>query len=124
MRVALALLFFVSLSTPVLLKLGIVAYYECNKVYIAQNLCENRSRPELNCCGKCYLRKQLAKADNEPSSQKPILAQLSKFEIAPFVLPERALAPVHVADEETKPEHCYNAPFPQEIAQAIFHPPG
>src|SRR4051812_23661215 len=36
--------------------------YSMNKGYIAETLCENKSRPEVHCFGKCYLNKQLAKA--------------------------------------------------------------
>ncbi|MFZ4545431.1 MAG: hypothetical protein ACOYOA_15365, partial [Saprospiraceae bacterium] len=39
----------------------IVVYYECNKDYIAKNLCENRDRPDLKCHGKCKLMKLMEK---------------------------------------------------------------
>jgi hypothetical protein len=123
MRTALALLFLVSISSSILLKLGIVAYYEYNKAYIAQNLCENRNRPKLKCCGKCYLRRQLAKADGAHNSEQPLLAQLSKFEIAPFIIPG-VLSLAHVSNEESSVESYCNAPFPKEIVLSIFHPPG
>jgi hypothetical protein len=39
----------------------ILLNYQLNKEYIAQNLCENKDKPEMNCCGKCVVNKQLEK---------------------------------------------------------------
>lgn len=33
--------------------------------YIAQNLCENREKPEMECNGKCHLKKELAKEEKK-----------------------------------------------------------
>ena len=46
--------------------------YVINYKYIATQLCENRSLPELACNGKCHLKKELAKvAENDvPSTDK------------------------------------------------------
>lgn len=52
-----------------------VLEYAVNYDYIVENLCENKSKPELNCNGKCHLTKQLAKASDsssENSSEKKI----------------------------------------------------
>ncbi|AKA35452.1 hypothetical protein [Flagellimonas lutaonensis] len=38
-----------------------IAEYIANYDYIANTLCENKDRPQLQCNGKCYLSKQLAK---------------------------------------------------------------
>lgn len=46
-----------------LVNVGIGVYYHFNKVYITQQLCENRSNPALHCNGHCYLSKQLKKAE-------------------------------------------------------------
>lgn len=43
--------------------MGIVLYYQLNKAYISQKLCENRKNPNMHCNGKCYLGKQLKKAE-------------------------------------------------------------
>lgn len=53
----------VILLLQVFINAGIGVYYHLNKKYISQKLCENRSRPELNCNGHCYLTKQLKKAE-------------------------------------------------------------
>ncbi len=38
-------------------------YYVVHKTEIAQNQCENKAKPALKCNGKCYLMKQLKKAE-------------------------------------------------------------
>lgn len=43
-------------------------HFQMNKQYIAENLCENRDKPEMQCEGHCQLRKNLKKAETEDSS--------------------------------------------------------
>ena len=43
--------------------------YVVNYEYIAIQLCENKSKPELKCNGKCHLVKELAKASE---NEKPL----------------------------------------------------
>ncbi len=43
--------------------------YFINYDYIANELCENKEKPELHCNGKCHLMKELAKASEE---EKPV----------------------------------------------------
>jgi len=38
-----------------------IAEYIVNYEYIVTHLCENRGKPQLQCDGKCYLAKMLAK---------------------------------------------------------------
>ncbi|MDX1365868.1 MAG: hypothetical protein R3243_16810 [Arenibacter latericius] len=60
-----------------------VAEYIVNYDYIVENLCENRARPALNCDGKCYLSKQLAKEseseDKNPFDGKRLLTDIQFF---------------------------------------------
>lgn len=48
--------------------------YIINYEYITTKLCENIAKPEMHCDGKCYLKKELAKAS---SDEKPISNQKS-----------------------------------------------
>jgi hypothetical protein len=69
---AIAIVIFLSLFLQCTIQLGIVGYYTINKTYIAKNLCENRNNPKMKCCGKCYLKKQLKKVDeNNPGKTLP-----------------------------------------------------
>lgn len=57
-----------------------LAEYVVNYDYIIENLCENRDKPQLNCDGKCYLAKQLAK-ESEGKQKNPFDGEKSKTEI-------------------------------------------
>ncbi len=56
--------------TMLLKPLWPVAEYIVNYDYIANVLCENKDKPQLNCDGKCYLAKQLAK-ETEDDGKNP-----------------------------------------------------
>lgn len=63
-----------------------VIEYAVNYNYIVEVLCENKDKPELECDGKCYLSKQLAKqtenVDNNP------FQDTKKIEIPQFIISE------------------------------------
>ena len=44
--------------------------FRLNQAEITALECENKNRPELKCNGKCYLAKQLQKADDELAAKK------------------------------------------------------
>ena len=54
-----------------------VAYtgFELNREYITQVLCVNRSKPELSCLGKCYLKKMQKKAEQQKESGRNLLKE-------------------------------------------------
>ena len=61
-------------------------WYVVNKEYVSQKLCENKDIPMLNCNGKCYLSKQLEKAEsalkdleNNHKNNRPVLSENIKF---------------------------------------------
>lgn len=43
--------------------------YALNKNFIAKNLCENRFKSEVHCAGRCFLKKQLAKANDSQNTE-------------------------------------------------------
>lgn len=49
----------------------VTAVYQINYDYYAQELCENKSTPELHCEGKCYFSKQLALSKNQHNDTEP-----------------------------------------------------
>lgn len=57
-----------------------VMEYVVNYDYIAQVLCENKDKPQLQCNGKCYLAKQLEKEQKE-RDKNPFGEQRSKIEV-------------------------------------------
>jgi len=46
-------------------KAVIVADFYANQDYIAKTLCENKGNPAMHCCGRCQLKKRLAKDANQ-----------------------------------------------------------
>jgi len=52
-------------------KVEIYICYHLNKDFISSTFCENKNKPELQCDGKCYMKKQL-KATEENQSKAPI----------------------------------------------------
>ncbi len=61
-----------------------IAEYIMNYDYIVNVLCENKDKPKLNCDGKCYLAKQLAK-ESEHNDKNPFGEKQSKTEIQHIV---------------------------------------
>ena len=55
-----------------------VVAYNVNLKFIAEELCENKDKPEMMCNGKCYLGKQMEKqADtNTDSDSKMVLTNI------------------------------------------------
>lgn len=65
---------FALLLKPILPVISFMVNYD----YIAKELCENKTKPELHCNGKCYLKKELAKASentNQNSQNKKQIQQ-------------------------------------------------
>ncbi len=54
---------------PSVLQLGIMGWFELNQNRIASEWCVNRNRPQLNCNGKCYLKQQLKKTEEQKQKQ-------------------------------------------------------
>lgn len=106
------------------MQLGVIGYYELNKDYIAKNLCENRNKPEMKCCGKCYLRKQLKKVAQNDNTTKSTNNKTEKIDIIAFVIPDQITLPKAdvfniAAVQHPLMQHLYgfDIPFP------VFHPP-
>ena len=104
MRQAVALLLLCSLSVHCAGRLGIVARWWLNREYVAQVLCINRDKPQMQCNGKCHLAKQLKAAEETPP-QQPATSKQAFQEITLFC---SAWASVHVAPAPAFPAaRCY-----------------
>lgn len=77
-----AALFFDDIHTPALGERSGVAVF----LYIIEQYCENKDKPQMHCEGKCYLHKQLQKAETLPSETReiPLSKWLKKWEISEF----------------------------------------
>lgn len=123
MKRTLAILMLFTLLFQSLAHYSVMALFELRKDFIVQNLCENRSKPELKCCGKCFLKKQLkAVDDNDHSKDKPL--KVEKQEIIAYILPtyttvERTFIPFSDRSYNPGQQHLNG----YDPIQLIFHPP-
>lgn len=119
MKKVLSLVLIGALGFQCLSKLSLIAYYNINLEYIIQELCENKDKPQLNCKGKCYLKKKLEesnKAENQASGS------IKQFEL-----------PVFICNQENfefalNQEVITQVQFPKDLYsltlnQSFFHPP-
>ncbi|RYE23398.1 MAG: hypothetical protein EOP51_10655 [Sphingobacteriales bacterium] len=106
-------------------RLGVWAWYEANKQYVATVLCENKDKPAMKCCGKCYLRKQINNTgdntESTPGKQQVKWEKLSWIAVLPIAKTSEISLPV-VADK--KAESYYRNLYKFTSVTSIFHPPG
>ena len=100
----------------------IVADFYANQDYIAKNLCENRDKPMMHCCGRCLLRKRLAHQDNQDKSNPERRAEnrsevLFSEEVSVFLA--EPIREAHILSYA-----LFSSKAPVDRAAAIFHPPG
>ncbi|HXS36434.1 MAG TPA: hypothetical protein VN721_07015 [Flavipsychrobacter sp.] len=99
MKQLIAILAFVGILMQTYSKVMVYTAFYLNRNYIAKSLCENRNKPGMKCCGKCYLKKKLAnqeKQDQLPTSRNSKDKQIELFysytkpEVVHFSFPENA----------------------------------
>ncbi|MFB6455139.1 hypothetical protein ACE38W_07720 [Chitinophaga sp. Hz27] len=96
----------------------IVMQYWSNQAFIAQNLCENKNRPEMHCNGKCHLRKELEKDTQQEknNSGKESYEVMFVNELQTFMQTPPVAATI-------KHTIFYKDPYLPTPVFAIFHPP-
>lgn len=123
MKSVLALVLFIAMQLPLMNQWGAVAYYRVNQDYIAQNLCENRDKPMLNCNGQCYLAKQLKAA--EEKEQKSNSERLEKM--PEVVLAFQSIQPIFTSlflQISVAEDHFATPSFVlSNESKCFFHPP-
>ena len=103
--------------------------FQLNQKEIVRMECENKNRPELHCNGKCYLAKQLQKADNlldekrEESSKS--LVNLKWMETSLFACPETIVMKLDQSTISLKETSNFNVVnfYHFENGLSCFHPP-
>lgn len=112
------------LAFYILLKPAVpVIDFMVNYSYIIKELCVNRDKPEMECNGQCYLKKELAEAATQefPISKErkiPIPSQEVFFQ----EFQEEAFAFPAFADKQAPLVFHRDMRTQREIS-AIFHPP-
>jgi len=97
-----------------------LANYLINQDYIAEFLCINKDKPDLECNGKCYLAEQLKEASAEKEKNLPAIAMEEyPIGIIAFTVFETTLG------SETIPEvnFHYTNNYTFSYQNLVFHPP-
>ena len=98
--------------------------YVVNYDYIVKELCENKEKPQLQCNGKCHLKKELAKsaADEQSPADKK---QNSKQEIEVLFYQETPIffQKMQVVFTDKKVNASYQNFYALTAIQSTFHPP-
>ena len=121
MKQILVILVAMSLLLQTNSKLVFIADYYLNKDYIAKNLCENRNKPEMNCCGKCCLKKKLVndEKDQSPSSG----SQRGKEEVTLYYSPFSIEVVTYATTTIITEYSSYTAPLVSSSPGALLRPP-
>ncbi|MEZ5018396.1 MAG: hypothetical protein R2800_15150 [Flavipsychrobacter sp.] len=124
MKHILAIALLISISYQFVAKMGVIAWYEINKEYIAAELCENKDKPQLQCNGKCYLKKQIDKVeDSGDATNKNLPTKNKKTELSEYVLTTQVLCVCYTSKDIVTFHDKYNAPRGTQYITSVFHPP-
>lgn len=94
--------------------------YSLNKAYITNNFCVNQDKPEMHCNGKCYLKKQLNKAQD----QAPLKDQITNnFSISWIIPDEKSVELAEQSFVETTNTFDFSNEIFDGYLKAIDHPP-
>lgn len=104
-------------------KLLVLAWYQVNKTYIAQKLCENRNKPKMHCNGKCQLRKKMQQLNQESPSNSSVPVKIDKIAILEFLLPENQATLNNPFSILKKPIIFYDKQYTFSYSNYLLKPP-
>ncbi|GGF45557.1 hypothetical protein GCM10011339_37550 [Echinicola rosea] len=95
--------------------------YVLNKEYIAENLCINRDKPEMNCDGKCFLAEKLQEAQDQKEQQPGGIDFSRDFGI--YILQDNHFGFQQTPIPLNLPKAFYQGGKYFNTTTDIFHPP-
>lgn len=102
---------------------GMVSFagYQLNKSFIAKVLCINKEVPEKNCQGKCHLKKELEKQEDQQKNSGNTIddKQFNIFNGIGSTISFNSLPIFVSAKFPLKNASFYNKP----VLNSVFHPP-
>lgn len=101
--------------------LGVFAWYEANKQYIAEQLCENRDKPELHCNGQCVLMKKLRALEDDKHTNSD--QSFSKLDNVVFIVPLLQRIFVPIVPPEYRSHFSVNESYQYLYSPDNFRPP-
>jgi hypothetical protein len=93
MKRLIALALVLSIIMQSVVHMSVSVYYYLNKEFISKKLCENRSKPGMHCNGKCYLSKQLKKAEEREKKETRMLKDVEEQVLSIEYLRESVYVP-------------------------------
>jgi hypothetical protein len=104
-------------------KLFVLAWYQVNKTYIAQKLCENRNKPKMHCNGKCQLRKKMQQLEQDSPCKPSVPAKIDKIAILEFLLPANQTTLNNPFSILKKPIIFYDKQYTFSFSNCLLKPP-
>jgi hypothetical protein len=98
----------------------VLLHYKLNYKFISEKLCENRAKPQMNCNGKCHIKKTLKQLNNpaKEKSSSPII------EFSQYIVMDSYLEPsISFNLSVIQYPHIKNERKCIEFHDSIFHPP-
>ncbi|MCX2739783.1 hypothetical protein [Pontibacter anaerobius] len=100
-----------------------VVHYQLDYTYISEVLCINRDKPELQCHGKCQLRKNLAQLHQSQKQKEAMLSLVSIYQSVEDVPHLLVVLPAPPAVASAKTPVMLAPRISTAILPAPFHPP-
>ncbi len=117
-RVVIAVLIF-SFFFQIAAQFGTLLYFTANQNYIAKNLCENISKPKMQCEGQCVLSKMLKKTAQDQENKKTFNSRV----LDALIGDENTFEFLNLVVQLKKEQVAYQPSFFNNISNSIFHPP-
>jgi hypothetical protein len=95
--------------------------YAINQDYIAEFLCINKDKPELKCNGKCHLKKEIKKAQEE--THKSLSINIEDYPISPVYNFNSSLNKTFISSTYKSVFYSYTKKYIYLYISDIFHPP-
>lgn len=95
------------------------AFYD----YIKNELCVNKDTPEMGCNGKCYLKKELAKASDSEKSSDKNQSSATEHQVVFFHDAYEIPLVTFIKEQNSKIVTSYNRIYKFHFTDSIFHPP-
>lgn len=119
LRKMISFILLMTLSLTCFSQLIVIAGFEFNKTYIAEHLCVNKDRPEMNCEGSCFLHQKL-----QQNQERQDQGQTSNMAALSFVLftPQSFLSVLPITQDQMV-YFVTNSHLPTSPSYDFFNPP-
>lgn len=103
-------------------KVGILTWFKINQKEITELFCINKSKPELACDGKCYLKYKLQKATDSETSNSSVPNPIMK-QVQEEFLVSQILIYGNILNTQKVYFHTHKNLYFHQVSFSNFHPP-